>query len=523
MFTTEIEDPRNPGDYIDIGINYTYVPEEPETGPSYYSGGEPGSAARFEDLEVINLATGQDITNLVDERSLENEIMHDAEERQDAEHHDRGDWEYERSREHNYHEGRTNMTNRISEAKKKAKPDYLDLDKDGNKREPMKKAAKDAKKFKESAISERNEENKLKKDLYVANRGREEIKKGINFARYQPGEIAKRKGHDYHTGSDTSDGDDPFDAPQHSSKKTSVRMMKLAGRDSMKTENKNAKPDYLDLDKDGNKKEPMKKAAKDAKKKKMAEGKMSAAERAHHHAVEYERHHKQGNLEMALHHRDACDECGGMIQHGPMGECWHMHSGKNGGTPYRVSDDTAHNMIMTQESRKFFRLRRTAIAESIATYIAEDEEGKAKAITAGSDMVNDFTTWMQRVGNYQTKSMIELADNIRANFGVQEAERFKGTVGQALESALQSLTATREEINNAVAVLAGEAPAEEQMGQEPMLGNENPMQTGDEYTDQGADDEFAASDAAAGGIETAGRMKRESIERGNRLMRILGS
>ena len=32
-----------------------------------------------------------------------------------------------------------------------------------------------------------------------------------------------------------------------------------------------AKPDYIDLDKDGNKKEPMKKAAKDAKKKKMDE------------------------------------------------------------------------------------------------------------------------------------------------------------------------------------------------------------------------------------------------------------
>ena len=61
------------------------------------------------------------------------------------------------------------------------------------------------------------------------------------------------------------------------------------------------------------------------------------------------------------------------------------------------------------------------------------------------------------------------------------------------------------------------------MGQEPMLGNDEPMQPGDEYTGQEADDEFAASDAASGGIETAGRMKRESIERGNRLMRILGS
>ena len=33
-----------------------------------------------------------------------------------------------------------------------------------------------------------------------------------------------------------------------------------------------AKPDYIDIDKDGDKKEPMKKAAKDAKKKKMSMG-----------------------------------------------------------------------------------------------------------------------------------------------------------------------------------------------------------------------------------------------------------
>ena len=36
-------------------------------------------------------------------------------------------------------------------------------------------------------------------------------------------------------------------------------------------------------------------------------------------------------------------------------------------------------------------------------------------------------------------------------------------------------------------------------------------------------DEFAGADAAAGGAETTGRMKRESIERGNRLMKILGA
>jgi hypothetical protein len=195
--------------------------------------------------------------------------------------------------------------------------------------------------------------------------------------------------------------------------------------------------------------------------------------------------------------------------------------------------DAAKKKTKVKESIHDLRHRayQNFIAEGLANYLAEDEEGKAKAITAGADMVNDFTSWMQRVGNYQTKSMIELADNIRANFGVQQAETFKASVGQALEGALNSLTTAREEINNAVAVLAGEAPAEEPMGQEPGMGE--PGMGGDVRDLDAAspdamnlpsmDDEFAASDAAAGGMDTTGRMKRESIDRGNRLMKILGS
>jgi hypothetical protein len=165
------------------------------------------------------------------------------------------------------------------------------------------------------------------------------------------------------------------------------------------------------------------------------------------------------------------------------------------------------------------------IIEAVVYYLREDEEGKAKAITSGVDMVNDFTSWMQRVANYQTKTMIELSDSIRANFGVQEAETFKTSVGSALETALNALTTTREEINNAVAVLAGEAPAAEPMGQEPEMDGMGDEEMGMSEPDElnMPDDEFAASDAAAGGPETLGRMKRESIDRGNRLMKILGA
>lgn len=247
---------------------------------------------------------------------------------------------------------------------------------------------------------------------------------------------------------------------------TATKLAKKTAEDSveegtkMKT-TKKAKPDFLDMDKDGNKKEPMKKAVADKKSDK--KGMSSKQEK---------------------------------------------FFGKK-----KVKEDR-----LLEDSK--------IIIEAVVHYLREDEEGKAKAITSGVDMVNDFTSWMQRVANYQTKTMIELSDSIRANFGVQEAETFKASVGSALETALNALTTTREEINNAVAVLAGEAPAAEPMGQEPGMDGMDDAEMGMSEPDElnmPGEDEFAASDAAAGGPETLGRMKRESIDRGNRLMKILGA
>jgi hypothetical protein len=167
-----------------------------------------------------------------------------------------------------------------------------------------------------------------------------------------------------------------------------------------------------------------------------------------------------------------------------------------------------------KESKAVFRHHVALVNESLAQLLREDEEGKAKAITSASDMVNDFTTWMQRVGQYQTKSMIELADNIRAEFGQAEAEAFKNAVAPALAATLETLTGQREAISHAVAVLAGEATDQAAMGQEP--GGEFSGDVGGEEipgVDDGmGGDEFGGSDAAAGGAETSGREMRESRE-----------
>lgn len=162
------------------------------------------------------------------------------------------------------------------------------------------------------------------------------------------------------------------------------------------------------------------------------------------------------------------------------------------------------------QHRKNIRL----VNESLRRLINEDEEGKAKAITAGTDMVNDFTSWMTRVGQYQTKSMIELADAIRANMGQEQAETFKGAVAPALETALNTLTQAREQLSNAVAVLAGESSPMDTMGADmgsdmggPEAGMDS-MNAGNEEVPM--DDEFGAADAAAGGSEMSGREMRES-------------
>ena len=159
-----------------------------------------------------------------------------------------------------------------------------------------------------------------------------------------------------------------------------------------------------------------------------------------------------------------------------------------------------------EESQQIFKHHVRVVNESLAYLLSENEEEKAKSITAAGDIVNDFTSWMQRVGQYQTKSMIELSDKIRADFGPAEAEAFKQAVGPALTAALEMLTQQREAISNAVATLAGEQMSTNPMGTEP----EMPVAEPDMMNEPEGGDEFAAADAAAGGDAAAGRDLRES-------------
>ena len=306
-----------------------------------------------------------------------------------------------------------------------------------------------------------------------------------------------------------------------------------------------SKPDFLDLDKDGNKTEPMKKATKEKKvaeemkvgdKKKSSTGgtiektktgiKHTAGKNYGAQKQPFDKNSK--DLDEAAHDKDCdCKECMGTMEGKDEGKPGKNFAkiAKKAGKAYgskeageRVAGAVRAKLAKQGKLEETqFKHNVRFINESLQFLLNEDEEGKAKAITAAGDMVNDYTSWMQRVGQYQTKSMIELADAIRADFGAAEAETFKSSVGPALAATLEVLTQQREAISNAVAVLAGEAAPEEPMGMEPEVGPEGDMDIAapDEMNPEpGADlgDEFGASDAAAGGSETSGREMRESKE-----------
>lgn len=155
--------------------------------------------------------------------------------------------------------------------------------------------------------------------------------------------------------------------------------------------------------------------------------------------------------------------------------------------------------------------------------VKEGAEESAELVMAAKDMVDRITSWMEDTAEMQTESMLELADSIRDEMGSEQSEAFVGSVKPALEALYTSLESAREALSGGVGLLTGES-APEPMGGEEVPAEEPEMEPtvdAEEEPEVGADDEFAAAPAATGGDETAGRAKRESIERSRKLATLL--
>jgi hypothetical protein len=307
-------------------------------------------------------------------------------------------------------------------------------------------------------------------------------------------------------------------------------------------------------------------------KKKTNESMSTMMELAQHHAEEYSKAHKSGDLEKAIHHKKQCEECGGILSHGPMGECMMGHAGIAGGKPRVIVLQPAMGgmgaPMMAAEGKKakpdFLDIdkdgnkkepmkkaiadkKKKKIKESILSdkvrrgnalmkemrenmmytsalrrFINEGEEGKAELIMAVKDMVDKMTAWSEDIAQMQAQTAMEMADAIRDELGSDLAGQFTQAVQPALDSAFQAVKGAREALNSTVGTLTGEGGSP--MGAEPAgdmggdMGAELPAD--DTGGDMGA--ELPADDAGAElPAEEPGREKRESLEKRLRLTKLL--
>ena len=268
-----------------------------------------------------------------------------------------------------------------------------------------------------------------------------------------------------------------------------------------------AKPDFADIDGDGDKDEDMKKAAKDkkdggdkdkapakglsAKQKKLPAGLQKAIAKKNESVV------KEGAM------KAVCKDCGDTFGtpttdckndcNDPTQDCWVKESD--------YMKETKH----IDEGKDI-------INNYYASLLKEGEEDKAELVMASKDMVDRLTGWMEDTAEMQTESMLELADAIRDEMGAQQSEAFTNAVKPALEQLYASMETTRVALTTGVGMLTGEgeAPAMDMGDEEPAMDamDEPDMEPTDDMDME--TDGFDAAAPAAGGEDEAGRAKRES-------------
>ena len=142
--------------------------------------------------------------------------------------------------------------------------------------------------------------------------------------------------------------------------------------------------------------------------------------------------------------------------------------------------------------------------------VNEGIEQQSELILAAKDMVDKVTGYLEDLASMKTEGMLALADKIRDEMGADKADAFIAKIQPAIESAEATLSQTREELEGGVRILTGEETAAEPMGADDSMNTD--LDNLDTDTDLGVDDEFGATDAAAGGTEPEGREQRESRE-----------
>ena len=273
-----------------------------------------------------------------------------------------------------------------------------------------------------------------------------------------------------------------------------------------------AKPDFADIDGDGDKKEPMKKAAKDAKKKKVSESEkrwkqtsMSSAEATKKYGKENVKV-KKG----ALRNGDDMVEVfvEGKYKSDAQRKAVHASKAEKANEGETPKFDTMKKYSNTYEAPKEYKMKKEKLEEGLLAQLnalLENDAAEAEITMAARGIVDELQDMIEKLGKIQNDQLGPLADEMAFSHGAEQSASFKEATDSAIAGLLGQARSTKDAVNNAVLTLTGQAPTSDMGATDSELGGD----MGADMEDDISIDTTGADDSMAGPVdEPLGRAKR---------------
>jgi hypothetical protein len=91
--------------------------------------------------------------------------------------------------------------------------------------------------------------------------------------------------------------------------------------------------------------------------------------------------------------------------------------------------------------------------------VTESEVQQAQVVLAAQDMVDEVQKMSEQVSAMQFKDLPALVDQIKNQVGPDQATQFNGDASAALSALLQNLQGSKQQLDQALGVVTGQAPA----------------------------------------------------------------
>ncbi len=138
--------------------------------------------------------------------------------------------------------------------------------------------------------------------------------------------------------------------------------------------------------------------------------------------------------------------------------------------------------------------------------LLENEMETSEILLASQDVVDQITDMYEKIAELKSSAVLELVDRMSNEVGQEKAQEYANVINPALETLEDALQTARESAQSSVAVVKGESVAP--MAPDSDIDTDMDIDADIEGDADIEDDDFGASEPAAGGDEPLGRAER---------------